>query len=47
MVGNFVSDQLLQVGDWASASAAASLLLVLSMFLVVGAQWVTRRFAAT
>jgi spermidine/putrescine transport system permease protein len=43
MVGNFVSDQLLQVGDWPSASAAASLLLVVSMALVGGAQWVTRR----
>jgi spermidine/putrescine transport system permease protein len=47
MVGNFVSDQLLQVGDWAAASAAASLLLVVSMLLVVGAQWVTRRFSGT
>jgi ABC-type spermidine/putrescine transport system permease subunit I len=47
MVGNFVSDQLLQVGDWPSASAAASLLLVVSMVLVVGAQSVTRRFSRT
>jgi spermidine/putrescine transport system permease protein len=47
MVGNFVSDQLLQVGDWPSASAAASLLLVVSMALVVGAQWVTRRVSGT
>jgi spermidine/putrescine transport system permease protein len=47
MVGNFVSDQLLQVGDWPSASAAASLLLVLSLLLVAGAQWVTRRFSGT
>jgi ABC-type spermidine/putrescine transport system permease subunit I len=47
MVGNFVSDQLLQVGDWSSASAAASLLLVVSMVLVGGAQWVTRRVSGT
>jgi len=47
MVGNFVSDQLLQVGDWPSASAAASLLLVVSMALVLGAQWVTRRFSGS
>jgi spermidine/putrescine transport system permease protein len=47
MVGNFVSDQLLQVGDWPVASAAASLLLVMSLLLVAGAQWVTRRFYGT
>ncbi len=47
MVGNYVSDQLLQVGDWPTASAAASLLLVLSLMLVAGAQWVTRRFYGT
>jgi len=44
MVGNFVSDQLLQVGDWPTAAAAASLLLVVSLLLVAGAQWVSRRF---
>lgn len=44
MVGNFVSDQLLQVGDWPAAAAAASLLLVMSLLLVAGAQWATRRF---
>jgi spermidine/putrescine transport system permease protein len=47
MVGNFVSDQLLQVGDWPSASAGASLLLVMSLLLVGGAQWLTRRFSGT
>ena len=47
MVGNFVSDQLLQVGDWPVASAAASLLLVMSLLLVAVAQWVTRRFYGT
>ena len=47
MVGNFVSDQLLQVGDWPVASAAASLLLVMSLLLVAGAQWVARRFYGT
>jgi len=47
MVGNFVSDQLLQVGDWPTAAAAASLLLVLSLVLVGGAQWATRRFHGT
>lgn len=47
MVGNFVSDQLLQVGDWPSAAAAASLLLVMSLVLVGGAQWLTRRFSGT
>ncbi|GAA2134578.1 ABC transporter permease [Nocardioides bigeumensis] len=43
MVGNFVSDQLLQVGDWPTAAAAASLLLVVSLLLVAAAQWATRR----
>lgn len=43
MIGNFVSDQLLQVGDWPTAAAAASLLLVMSLLLVGGAQWATRR----
>jgi spermidine/putrescine transport system permease protein len=43
MVGNFVSDQLLQVGDLPGSSAAASLLLVMSLVLVGGAQWATRR----
>lgn len=47
MVGNFVSDQLLQVGDWPAASAAASLLLLVSLVLVGGAQWVTKRFYGT
>jgi spermidine/putrescine transport system permease protein len=47
MVGNFVSDQLLQVGDWPTASAAASLLLLVSLVLVGGAQWVTKRFYGT
>jgi spermidine/putrescine transport system permease protein len=43
MVGNLVSDQLLQVGDWPAAAAAASLLLVVSVVLIVGAQRLTRR----
>jgi len=43
MVGNFVSDQLLQVGDLPASSAAASLLLVMSLLLVGGAQWATHR----
>jgi spermidine/putrescine transport system permease protein len=43
MVGNFVSDQLLQVGDLPGSSAAASLLLVMSLVLVGGAQWATHR----
>lgn len=44
MVGNFVSDQLLQVGDLPAAASAASLLLVMSLVLVAGAQWATSRF---
>lgn len=43
MVGNFVSDQLLQVGDLPGSSAAASLLLVMSLLLVGAAQWATHR----
>jgi spermidine/putrescine transport system permease protein len=43
MVGNFVSDQLLQVGDLPGSSAAASLLLVMSLGLVGAAQWATHR----
>jgi ABC-type spermidine/putrescine transport system permease subunit I len=43
MLGNFISDQLLVAGDWPTAAAAASLLLLLSVGLIVAAQRLTRR----
>lgn len=44
MIGNFVSDQVLQVGDLPAAAAAATLLLVISVVLIGFAQRITRRF---
>lgn len=44
MIGNFVSDQLLQVGNWPAAAAAATMLLVVSVLLITVAQRVARRF---
>ncbi|MCW2857854.1 MAG: potB 3 [Marmoricola sp.] len=44
MIGNFVSDQVLQVGDLPAAAAAAALLLAMSVVLIGVAQRVTRKF---
>jgi len=44
MIGNFVSDELLQVGDFPAAAAGATLLLLVSIVLIVVAQRLTRRF---
>lgn len=47
MIGNFVSDQLLQVGNWPAAAAAATLLLVVSVVLIAVAQRVTKHYYRT
>jgi spermidine/putrescine transport system permease protein len=43
MIGNFVSDELLQIGDFSAAAAGATLLLLVSIVLIVLAQRLTRR----
>jgi spermidine/putrescine transport system permease protein len=43
MVGNLVSDQLLEVGNWPVAAAGATLLLVIAVVLITAAQRVSRR----
>ncbi len=43
MVGNLVSDQLLEVGNWPAAAAGATLLLVIAVVLITLAQRVSRR----
>jgi spermidine/putrescine transport system permease protein len=43
MVGNLVSDQLLEVGNWPAAAAGATLLLVIAVVLITAAQRISRR----
>lgn len=47
MVGNLVSDQLLEVGNWTAAAAGATLLLVIAVILIIAAQRVSRRVSGT
>ena len=42
MVGNLVSDQLLQAGNWPAAAAGATLLLVIAVVLITVAQRISR-----